>query len=119
MPLLNIYVAEIYFLKRGRETLGVGRGEWDRGEGARGRVRRKGLTAQISEFIAISLHWLFVSTTRVKPLSKIRASYQGWKSACCIDIKFIPRSDSLQSGESLDDLIIMERVLIIEDQAVY
>lgn len=56
MPLLNIYVAEIYFLKKGREKLGVGRGEWDRGEGARGGVRRKGLTAQISEFIAISLH---------------------------------------------------------------
>ena len=49
MPLLDIYVAEIYFLKKGRETLGVGRGEWDRGGGEKGGVRRKGLTTQISE----------------------------------------------------------------------
>lgn len=49
MPLLNIYVAEIYFLKKGRETLRVGRGEWDREGGERGGARRKGLTTQISE----------------------------------------------------------------------
>ena len=49
ITLLNIYVAEIYFLKKGRETLRVGRGEWDREGGERGGARRKGLTTQISE----------------------------------------------------------------------
>ena len=38
MPLLDIYVAEIYFLKKGRETLGVGRGGRGRGTKSAGGV---------------------------------------------------------------------------------